>query len=78
VKPPVSVPPDSEHDCTDRRPDGEEDREHVVPAKFVPVAVTTVPTRPEVGVRVNVRAPDGFTVNDPTAVFPVLPVAKIE
>jgi hypothetical protein len=39
--------------------------------------VTTVPTRPEVGVRVNVLAPDGLTVNDPIAVFPVLPVARI-
>jgi hypothetical protein len=49
-----------------------------VPAKFEPVSVTTVPTRPEVGVRVNDRAPDGITLNDPTAVFPVLPVARIE
>ena len=49
----------------------------MIPAKFVPEAVTTVPTRPEVGVRANVRAPPETTVNNAEAAFPVLPVAMI-
>jgi hypothetical protein len=49
----------------------------VIPAKFVPEAVTTVPRRPEVGVRANVRAPPETTVNVAEAALPVLPVAMI-
>jgi len=60
------------------RPVGEDDRLHVVPTKFVPEMVTTVPARPDVGFRANVRAPDGITSNVAEAAFPVLPTARIE
>lgn len=62
MKPPESVPAEIEHDDEAKRPPGEEDRTHEVPAKFDPEAATTVPTGPEPGVNVKVRPPGALNV----------------
>jgi hypothetical protein len=58
VKLPESVPvPEIEHTGEEaKRPDGEDDRVHVAPAKFDPEAVTAVPEAPWVGLKVSVVA----------------------
>ena len=63
MKPPVSVPPEIEHDDERKRPDGEDDTVHVVPTKFDPERETTVPPRPDVGVTVSVGPGPAVTVN---------------
>jgi hypothetical protein len=76
VKPPVSVPAEIAHDDEVKRPPGDEDRRHEVPAKFEPEAVTSVPIGPEVGVNVIVRAAEA--VNDAVPASPVVPVTVTE
>ena len=68
MKLPVNVPPEIEHvGVEEKRPDGVEDRLHVVPAKSSPETVTTVPPKPEAGVRENVAGGPAVTVNDALA-----------
>jgi hypothetical protein len=76
VKPPVSVPPEIAHDDEVKRPPGDEDRRHEVPAKFEPEAVTTVPIGPESGLNVRVRAEEA--VNDAVPASPAVPVTVTE
>jgi hypothetical protein len=59
-----------------KRPPGDEDRRHEVPAKFEPEAATTVPTWPELGVNVKVRAPEAL--NDALPASPDVPVTTTE
>jgi hypothetical protein len=76
VKPPETVPPEIAHDEEVKRPPGDEDRIHEVPAKFEPEAATTVATWPELGVNVKVRAPEA--VNDAVPASPCVPVTVTE
>jgi len=55
VKPPLNVPPEIEHVCEVKRPDGVTPKVHVVPAKFEPEALTGVPTMPDPGVKAKIR-----------------------
>jgi hypothetical protein len=76
VKPPETVPPEIAHDDEVKRPPGDEDRTHEVPAKFEPEAATTVPTWPELGVNVKVRAAEAL--NDAVPTSPAVPVTVTE
>jgi hypothetical protein len=76
VNPPESVPPEIAHDDEVKRPPGDEDRIHEVPAKFEPEAVTTVPIGPASGVKVKVRAAEA--VNDAVPASPAVPVTVTE
>jgi hypothetical protein len=70
VNPPDSVPAEIEQDDKVKRLPGAVSR-HVVPAKPEPEAVTTVPTRPVVGLNVSVGAPGtvkGSVATSPTGV----------
>ena len=62
MKPPLRVPPEMEHDDDVKRPDGEDDRLHVVPTKFEPETETAVPARPDAGLKVRV-GPGEVTAN---------------
>ena len=56
MNPPVSVPPEIEHVGEESRPDGVDDKLHVVPEYFDPVTVTAVPGLPTVGLKMSVGA----------------------
>ena len=72
MKPPVSVPPEREHDDEAKRPPGTAVKRHVVPTKFEPEAVTVVPGGPEVGLNFSVGG-EG-TVNVACPASPLVPV----
>jgi len=76
VKPPESVPAEIAHDDEVKRPPGDEDRRHEVPAKFEPEAATTVPTGPASGVKVKVRPAEAL--NDAVPTSPDVPVTVTE
>lgn len=72
VKIPVNPPLEIEHVDEAKRLDGAASKIHVVPAKFKPEAVTTVPTMPDAGVKVKVRGL--VTANEAPFVSPVFVV----
>jgi hypothetical protein len=68
VKLPVNVPPEIEHvGVEENRPEGADERVHVVPAKLDPETVTLVPPGPDVGLKENVEAGPDVTVNEALA-----------
>ena len=56
MKPPESVPPESEQEAEVKRPDGVDVIVHMAPRKCEPEAVTGVPDGPEIGLNVIVGA----------------------
>ena len=73
MKPPVSVPPEREHDDETKRPPGTAVKRHVVPTKFEPEAVTVVvPGGPEVGLNFSVGGEGTVNVAPPAS--PLVPV----
>ena len=68
VKLPVNVPPEIEHvGVEEKRPDGLDERVHVVPAKLDPDTVTAVPPTPDIGFKENVPAGPTVTLNEALA-----------
>jgi hypothetical protein len=75
VKPPESVPPESEQEAEAKRPDGVDViRQKGPPRKFEPEAVTGVPGRPEGGVNASVGAKGALNWACPAS--PLVPVTK--
>jgi hypothetical protein len=76
VNPPETVPAEIAHDDEVKRPPGEDDRRHEVPEKPEPEAVAAVPTEPEVGLTVKVRAAEAL--NGAVPASPDVPVTVTE
>ena len=74
MKPPESVPPESEQEAEVKRPDGVDVMVHMAPRKFEPEAVTGIPDGPEIGLNVSVGAKGATNLACPAS--PLVPVTK--
>ena len=72
MKPPESVPPESEQEAEAKRPDGADVIVHMAPRKSEPEAVTAIPGRAEVGLNVRLGAKGALNVASPAS--PLVPV----
>ena len=72
MKPPESVPPESEQEAEVKRPDGVDAMVHMTPRKFEPEAVTGVPDEPEGGVNASVGTKGALNLACPAS--PLVPV----
>jgi len=74
VKPPESVPPESEQEAEVKRPDGVDVMVHMAPRKFEPEAVTGIPGAPKIGFNASVGAKGALNSACPAS--PLVPVTK--